>query len=258
MCDECPLIRLAWTPRLASGRHGGEGRHSERCSLGPACSAGVDTEVHFALWRKPGGGESAGAGSITHHLIAKGGKERALFKRAVIQSPAYDYHVERKGHLEKQFKEFESYAGCAGKGLACLRAAPIDTIVQAQRKQLDGIPGGKPGVGCVFDSSTPCPRADTSRPAADGVFVRQAAPLEFAAGKLVLFCGRLVLKLRNRQHRPGRGEHYRLAYPRRGQNLRSVQHQRENVRSSYQPLLGRFEGDLGRHPEAICSFQVSE
>ena len=100
--------------------------------------------AEVSLW-----GESAGAGSITHHLIAHGGKSPgpALFKRAVLMSPAYDYHVERRGHLEKQYKEFEEYAGCKGKGLACLRAAPIDVITKAQKQQLDKMPGGKPGVG---------------------------------------------------------------------------------------------------------------
>jgi hypothetical protein len=62
-------------------------------------------------------------------------------------SPAYDYHVERKGHLEKQYKEFEEYAGCRGKGVACLRAQPIDVITKAQKQHLDKMPGGKPGVG---------------------------------------------------------------------------------------------------------------
>ena len=94
-------------------------------------------------------GESAGAGSITHHLVAHGGKAVGppLFKRAVVMSPAYDYHVERRGHLERQFKEFEEYAGCKGKGVACLRGVPVEGLMKAQSKQLDKMPGGKPGVG---------------------------------------------------------------------------------------------------------------
>jgi carboxylesterase type B len=92
-------------------------------------------------------GESAGAGSITHHLTAFGGEETALFKRAVIESPAYDFHVERTGHLEKQFQGLANYAGCAGKGLECLRSASINTIMSAQKKLLDEVPSSKPGVG---------------------------------------------------------------------------------------------------------------
>jgi len=92
-------------------------------------------------------GESAGAGSITHHLTAFGGKGKAPFKRAVIESPAYDFHVDRKGHLEKQFEKFAEYASCAGKGLECLRSATIETIMTAQKKILDEAPNSKPGTG---------------------------------------------------------------------------------------------------------------
>jgi carboxylesterase type B len=95
-----------------------------------------------SLW-----GESAGAGSIMHHLTAFGGKKPALFKRAVIQSAAYDPQPDRKGMLEKQFQEFATLAGCEGKGLACLRAADIKTIKTAQEKYVASMPAGKPGFG---------------------------------------------------------------------------------------------------------------
>jgi carboxylesterase type B len=98
--------------------------------------------AEVSLW-----GESAGAGSITHHLVAFDGVEKALFKRAVIESPAYDFHIDRKGHLEKQFQGFAAHAGCGDKGLKCLRSLSIDKVMDAQKKQLDGLPGNKPGVG---------------------------------------------------------------------------------------------------------------
>jgi carboxylesterase type B len=96
----------------------------------------------ISLW-----GESAGAGSIMHHLTAFGGKKPALFKRAMIQSSAYDAQIDRKVQLEKQFNDFATLAGCAGKGLSCLRAADLKTIKTAQEKYTASMPAGKPGFG---------------------------------------------------------------------------------------------------------------
>jgi carboxylesterase type B len=97
-------------------------------------------------------GESAGAGSIAHHLTAFGGEKPALFKRAVIESPAFDFQVDRKGQLEKQFKAFADYAGCQGKGIDCLRSANINKLMDAQKKQLDQVPDSKAGAGYVLAS----------------------------------------------------------------------------------------------------------
>jgi carboxylesterase type B len=115
-------------------------------------------------------GESAGAGSITHHLTAFGGKKESLFNRAVIQSSAFDSQVDRRGQLEKQFKDFAAFAGCTEKEMSCLRAADLKTIKDAQDKYIKMMPGGKPGFG----------------PAADGDFVRQLPVLELASGKSCL------------------------------------------------------------------------
>lgn len=82
-----------------------------------------------------------------HHLTAFGGKEPALFQKAVIESPAYDVLTDRKGSLEKVYKDFESTAGCAGKGLACLRALKFDDIKKAQDKYIATLPEGKFGFG---------------------------------------------------------------------------------------------------------------
>lgn len=82
-----------------------------------------------------------------HHLTAFGGKEPALFQKAVIESPAYDVLPDRKGSLEKVYKDFESTAGCAGKGLACLRALKFDDIKKAQDKYIATLPEGKFGFG---------------------------------------------------------------------------------------------------------------
>jgi carboxylesterase type B len=76
-------------------------------------------------------GESAGAGSVMSHLIAFGGKQDPLFKRAIIASPFLEPRTDRHGMLENQFKTFEAGAGCAGKGVACLRAASLRSLKRA-------------------------------------------------------------------------------------------------------------------------------
>lgn len=114
-------------------------------------------------------GESAGAGSIVHHLTAFGGKKGdAIFKRAVIQSPAFDPQVDRKGQLEDQFKQFAALAGCLGQGLNCLRNQTLKALRSANDNYVKSMPGGKPGFG----------------PAVDGDYVRQEASLELTAGNV--------------------------------------------------------------------------
>lgn len=95
-------------------------------------------------------GESAGAGSIMHHLTAYGGKEPVLFKKAIILSPAYDALIDRKGDLEKNMQALLTAGGCAGKGLACLRALSFPQMKAAQDKFMDSLPPGKFGFGYVF------------------------------------------------------------------------------------------------------------
>ncbi|KAL8941353.1 MAG: hypothetical protein Q9216_002292 [Gyalolechia sp. 2 TL-2023] len=111
-------------------------------------------------------GLSAGAGSIMHHLTAFGGTQDPLFARAVVQSPGFQPKFDRKGDLEATFQNFTALAGCAGEGLACLRAASADVLDDANVKLNEGSLPGTSAVG----------------PAADGSWVRQLAPLELAQG----------------------------------------------------------------------------
>ncbi|KAM5472296.1 hypothetical protein MauCBS54593_002887 [Microsporum audouinii] len=76
-------------------------------------------------------GESAGGGSILSHLIAYGGQADPLFQRAVALSPGFGFPIDRKGMVEDQFQNYSSRAGCAGKGLSCLRAANISRLIEA-------------------------------------------------------------------------------------------------------------------------------
>lgn len=111
-------------------------------------------------------GESAGAGSILHQLVAFGGTQDPLFSKAVLQSPAFAFMWDRKGLLEDVFQNFTALAGCTGQGVACLRAASAETLNAANIALTLAAPVGTFAVG----------------PAADGSFVRQLAVLEYASG----------------------------------------------------------------------------
>ncbi|CAL8578603.1 hypothetical protein XPA_004372 [Xanthoria parietina] len=111
-------------------------------------------------------GESAGGGSIMHHLTAFGGTQDPLFSRAVMLSPAFQPKLDRRGDLEAIFQNFTDLAGCAGEGLGCLRAASADALDNANVKLNEG---GLPGTFAVG-------------PSTDGSWVRQLPPLELAQG----------------------------------------------------------------------------
>lgn len=115
-------------------------------------------------------GESAGAGSILHHLIAFGGTQDPLFSRAVLESPAYEFLFDRKGSLEQNFQDFAAFAGCSGQGVSCLRAANITTLSDANIALNEAATDGTLYIG----------------PSADGSFVRQLAPLEFKSGRCAI------------------------------------------------------------------------
>ena len=114
-------------------------------------------------------GESAGAGSIMHHLVAFGGTEDPLFTKAILQSPAFEFQFDRKGLLEQTFQNFSALAGCTGQGVACLRTASAETLATANTALCEAAPDGTFAVG----------------PAADGDMIRQLAVLEFASGMFV-------------------------------------------------------------------------
>lgn len=117
-------------------------------------------------------GLSAGAGSILHQLVAFGGTQDPLFSRAVMQSPAFQVMFDRKGTLERTFQNFTELAGCAGQGVACLRAANPEVLKGANTKLNEEGPSGRFEVG----------------PAADGNLIRQLPSLEYASGKCIVAC----------------------------------------------------------------------
>lgn len=111
-------------------------------------------------------GLSAGAASILHHLVSFGGNQDPLFSKAVLQSPAFAVKLDRKGDLEQTFQKFTSLAGCAGQGVACLRAASAATLKTANTWLNTDVPAGTFAVG----------------PSADGKLIRQHPTLELASG----------------------------------------------------------------------------
>ncbi|TGZ77361.1 alpha/beta-hydrolase [Ascodesmis nigricans] len=96
-------------------------------------------------------GESAGAGSIMHHLVAKGGTQDPLFKRAIMMSPAFEPRWSPV-QAEDQFKQFEKLAGCEGKGLACLRTVPEDILQTANNNITSSAQYGTFGFGPGVDN----------------------------------------------------------------------------------------------------------
>ena len=122
-------------------------------------------------------GESAGAGSIMHHLVSQGGAQDPLFSKAVMQSPAFALMFDRKGSLEDTFQKFTSLAGCAGQGVACLRAASAEALQKANTALNEEGPAGSFAVG----------------PSADGTLIRQLAVLELASGNYYKGVSSLVL-----------------------------------------------------------------
>ena len=89
-----------------------------------------------------------------------------LFTRAILQSPGYTNLMDRAGQLENNYKRFEGFAGCQGKGLACLRAMNGSALQDASTSAN----GGQRQGSFAFN------------PAPDGKFIVNTPTLEFAAG----------------------------------------------------------------------------
>ncbi|KAK2039642.1 alpha/beta-hydrolase [Colletotrichum somersetense] len=69
-------------------------------------------------------GESAGAGSILHHLIREDGAVDPTFNTFAVQSPAFEWAWDNKpmGKLDQVYQNFSSLAGCGlAFDLDCLR-----------------------------------------------------------------------------------------------------------------------------------------
>lgn len=86
-------------------------------------------------------GDSAGAGSVAHHLTAYGGRDENLFVGAVAESTFWPTQ-RTVAEMEFQYKRFVKDVGCddASDALDCLRSVDIQTI---QKYNVDKpFPGG--------------------------------------------------------------------------------------------------------------------
>src|SRR5262249_25808107 len=82
-------------------------------------------------------GESAGGRSVLAHLVSPG--SRGLFQRAVVQSGAFALHQQSLADAESFGTSFATAVGCSDQTAACLRHAPLDTLLGAFPGA--GIPG---------------------------------------------------------------------------------------------------------------------
>ncbi|KAK3080206.1 hypothetical protein LTS18_002846 [Coniosporium uncinatum] len=98
--------------------------------------------------------------------MAFGGKQDPLFRKAILQSPAFQALYDRSGVLETTFQNFSAQAGCGGRGLACLRQANVNDLSKASTAIIAGAPPGTFGFG----------------PSTDGTWMRQLPTLELASG----------------------------------------------------------------------------
>ncbi|KAI1806311.1 alpha/beta-hydrolase [Daldinia bambusicola] len=111
-------------------------------------------------------GQSAGGGSIMHHIVGQGGKLDPLFSKAILLSPAFEYMWDRAGTAQRTFEAFARLAGCASQGVSCLRRADASTLANANTQLMKQQHSGTFAVG----------------PTPDGSYIRQLPVLELSTG----------------------------------------------------------------------------
>ncbi len=116
-------------------------------------------------------GESAGAGSILHHLIRRDGDYNPLFTSFFAQSPAFEWAWDNTEHgkLDRTFANFSQLAGCDGYNITCLREASVETVQKANQELFNVV--RQTGLFPVG-------------PAVDGDWVRSIPAVSFAYSKL--------------------------------------------------------------------------
>jgi len=86
-------------------------------------------------------GESAGGLSVHVHLVSP--QSKGLFHRAIAQSAAYSLTQPTLAAAENEGQAFAAAIGCATQDIACLRAAPVVSVLTNQRP---GVLGFLPNV----------------------------------------------------------------------------------------------------------------
>jgi carboxylesterase type B len=123
-------------------------------------------------------GESAGAGSIVHHLIAQenGQLRNPLFNRAILQSAAFQWqwNNSQAGTMENVYNIIKDGTSCRGKpgvsAVACLQGIGSDEITASFKSYMASAePSGVTNIG----------------PAIDGKVITQLPAMAFWSGKSV-------------------------------------------------------------------------
>lgn len=117
-------------------------------------------------------GESAGASSIMHHLVMGKNLKNLPFKKAILQSPAYQWMWNRTGVLNDTFTDFAKQvavkANCPVANMQCLRSAPPDVMMTVNQD---------------FAQVTACKGIFPFGPAVDGNLVTALTPVLSKTGK---------------------------------------------------------------------------
>jgi len=116
-------------------------------------------------------GESAGPGSIVHHLIRHGGQQEPLFNKAIVQSPAFQWQWDRNpgGTLDQVYRKFSVLAGCSDNlDIDCLRNASKDKLTAANQ--------------LLYEMATPCTGLFPIGPSVDGDLIQQLPVVAFTSG----------------------------------------------------------------------------
>ncbi|KAI1132448.1 carboxylesterase family protein [Nemania abortiva] len=111
-------------------------------------------------------GESAGAGSILHHLIREDGEHDPLFNTFVVQSPAFQWAWDNSpdGELDNNYRTFSNFSGCGyDYNIDCLRDAALEDLILANQElfgqvRLKGFFPVGPAVDGVWIKSIPAVR----------------------------------------------------------------------------------------------------
>ncbi|KAL9619367.1 MAG: hypothetical protein Q9160_006047 [Pyrenula sp. 1 TL-2023] len=114
-------------------------------------------------------GESAGAGSIVHHLISKKGQQDPLFSKAIIQSPAFQWQWDRAGTMNGVFKTFSELAKCPEYEMECLHNASTQSLESANQR--------------LYEESTPCTGLYPLGPSIDGNLIQELHTSAFYSGR---------------------------------------------------------------------------
>ena len=114
-------------------------------------------------------GESAGASSILHHLIANFQSDRnPLFSRAIIQSPAFEWQWDRSGTLNQTYSSLSTLAGCPTAEMTCLQNLDVGNLIDANQQ--------------YFQKTTPYDGLFPMGPSLDSTVIQELPAVAFPQG----------------------------------------------------------------------------